>query len=123
MTFKKLGNLAIASLAITGVLLGTVEEASARNGRKAALFGGLAAGAIIGGVIANQNRGYDNGGYYNQGYDQYPAYRPAYRSYSAYGYDDSYEAPVVVRQCYRERRAVYDNWGELVGYRRVKVCN
>ena len=120
MTFKKFGTLAVAALAVAGVCLGTVGQASARDGRNAALFGGLAAGALLGGAFAGQSRGYDA----YPAYPAAPAYRPAYRSYSAYGDDyDAYEAPVVVRQCYRERRAVYDDWGDLVGYRRVKVCD
>ena len=50
-----------------------------------ALVGGLAAGALLGGVIA-ANQGYGYGG------------------------------------CYLSRQPVVNRWGDVVGYRRVRVC-
>jgi hypothetical protein len=98
--------LAVAmSLAVT-------QPASARDGRNAALLGGLAAGALLGGVIANNRGGY---------YEDEPASAPVYRRpppVMAYDYDEE-PAP----RCYVTRQPVYDEDGEFAGYRRARVCD
>ena len=67
-----------------------------RNGGAVAagVLGGLAVGAIAGSVAANANG--------------YPAYAAP--------------APVYGGGCYLERRPVYDEYGEVIGHRRVRVC-
>ena len=62
----------------------------------AGVFGGLAAGAILGSVA-----------------------RPAY----GYGYGYGYAPAPVYDACYRERRPVYDVYGNFAGYRSVRVCD
>jgi hypothetical protein len=118
---RKLAAAAFAALALGSFTLGSAGEAQAKNGRNAALFGGLAAGAILGGALVGANRGYAAPAY---DYPSYPAYGgvPAGYSYGSAPYE-TYEAPVVVQQCWRERRPVYDSWGEVVGFRPVRVCN
>ena len=84
--------LTIAALGISAAI--AVTPASAANGVNGALFGGLAAGAILGGALAaNSGPGY--------------AVAPAYD----------------VGACYMTRRPVVNSWGEVVGYRRVRVCD
>jgi hypothetical protein len=68
-----LKNMTVIAVAATVALtaVATPQQAEARNGRVAAgVIGGLAAGAIIGGIIAS------NRGYYGPGY--YGGYGPAY---------------------------------------------
>lgn len=100
MTLKK--SLTIAAMAVTmgGALAASTVSAEARWGRNRAVFGGLAAGAILGGVAAGAYaRPYYNGGYY----------APAY-------------AAPVYGGCWRERRPVYDSWGNYRGDRLIRVC-
>jgi hypothetical protein len=52
----------------------------------------------------------------------YPAYSSGYYEGGYYPRDEYY-APVYTRSCYSERRAIYDPWGDFVGYRRVRVCD
>ena len=63
----------------------------------AGVLGGLAVGAIAGSAAAN------NG------------YRPGY----GYGYAPAYAPP---GGCYFTRQPVYDDYGYVVGHRRVRVC-
>ena len=65
------------------------------------ILGGLAAGAIIGGAIANS---------------AYPAYAvtPGYVAYPAY----TAAYPVACPGGYWARRPLYDQWGNVVGYSR-----
>lgn len=73
--------------------------AQARDGQNGALFGGLAAGAVVGGVIANSmNRG------------------PVYREVEA-------PPPVVYEECRHVRRPLFDEYGAVAAYRTVRVCN
>ncbi len=67
------------------------------------IVGGLAAGAIIGGAIANS---------------AYPAYAvtPGYVAYPAY----SGAYPVGCPGGYWARRPLYDQWGNVVGYSRPR---
>ena len=79
----------------------SVAPAQARNGGAiaAGVLGGLAVGAIAGSAAANAN------GYYGA-----PAYAPAYA------------APVYGGGCYFERQPVVDEYGDVVGHRRVRFC-
>jgi hypothetical protein len=67
------------------------------------ILGGLAAGAIIGGAIANS---------------AYPAYavQPGYDAYPAYGAP----VPVACPGGYWARRPLIDQWGNVVGYSRPR---
>lgn len=67
------------------------------------IAGGLVAGAIIGGAIANS---------------QYPAYAvaPGYTPYAAYGQP----VPVGCPGGYWARRPLVDQWGNVVGYSRPR---
>ena len=92
---------AAALLTLSGAVVGTNTAASARNGGAVAagVIGGLAAGAIAGSVLSNSNQGY--------GYPAYGAPPPQ---------------PVYGGGCYFTRQPVYDEDGEMVGHRRVRVC-
>jgi hypothetical protein len=118
---RKIAAAAAAALVLGTFTLGAASEAQAKNGRNAALFGGLAAGAILGGALLGANRGYAAPSY------DYPSYNSYGGVPAGYAYDrapyDSYEAPVVVQRCWRERQPVYDSWGDVAGYRPVRVCN
>jgi hypothetical protein len=74
-----------------------VAPAAADDGRNAALFGGLAAGAIVGGALAAGARA-----------PVYAAPPPP---------------PPVYVDCGYERRPVFDRWGNFAGYRYVRVCD
>ena len=37
-----------------------------------------------------------------------------------YGYSDH---RVVYHDCYSSRRPIYNHWGDVVGFRRVRVCD
>lgn len=89
-----------AVLALAGA---TTAPVAARQGGAiaAGVLGGLAVGAIAGSAAANSNNGYYGGG---------PAYAPAYA------------APAYGGGCYFTRQPVYDEDGEVVGHRRVRVC-
>ncbi len=93
---------AMAGLTLLGAAAGT--PASARDGGAiaAGAIGGLALGAIAGSAIANGNRGYYDGG----------GYAPAYAA----------PQPYYGGGCYFTRQPVYDEYGELAGHRRVRVC-
>lgn len=92
-----------ATIALTGALaLAAATPSEARHGRNAALFGGLAAGALIGAAAVSANNGYYYGpgyaepayvepGYaYQPGYDYAPAPRYRYRSAPACAVDMGY---------------------------------
>ena len=88
---------AAATLVIASVA--APQQAEARHGRNAAIFGGLAAGALLGAAIANgPYYAYSPGPYY---YAPGPAY---------YGPD-----------CYWTRHRVWTGYGW--GWRRVRVCD
>lgn len=108
----KIGAAALSALLVGGTVAATVDSAQARNGRNAALAGGLAAGAIVGGALAGAHRGYAAPVYGDPGY--------GYSGYPAY---ETYDAPVVVQRSYwRERRPAYDDWGRVVAWRSIRVC-
>ena len=78
----------------------------------AGVIGGLAAGAIIGGAIANSQPRY---------YAPAPAYGPA-PGYVAYnGYAAPY--PAACPGGYWARRPLHDRWGNFVGWSRPRfIC-
>jgi hypothetical protein len=101
---------AMTAIAAAGVLaLATVSvtsdaQAQCRGcGFGFGLLGGLAAGAIIGGAIANS---------------AYPAYAvaPGYAPYPAY----AAPVPVACPGGYWARRPLMDQWGNVVGYSRPR---
>lgn len=84
-----------AAVALTGALaLASAAPSEARGGRNAALFGGLAAGAIIGAAAAGGGYYYGEPGYvYDSDYAYGPgyAYGPVYAEpYYPYGYAPAY---------------------------------
>ena len=93
--FKKTLIASLAAVVLAGSMAAT--PASAKNGQNAAFFGGLAIGALAGGAFGGGYGGYHNN-YYNSGY--------------GYGGD-----------CYFDTRPRYNHWGDIVGYRRVRVCD
>ena len=100
--------LATAAVLAGATLTPTTAEAHRRGwGVAAGVFGGLAAGAIIGGALAGP-RYYGPGPYYGGYYEPAPAYYgpgPAY-----------YEGP----PCTWQRQRFWDGYGWRV--RRVQVC-
>ena len=91
-----------AALTLLGAVASSTAPASAGNGGAVAagVVGGLALGAIAGSAAA-QNR----------------------YAYPAYGaYDAPPPAPYYGGGCYFTRQPVYDEYGEVVGRRRVRVC-
>ena len=80
---SKIFTVTVAAIALGATVAATATPAEARNGRNAAIFGALAAGAIIAGAAV-------------------AASQPS---------------------CAIERRPVVNRWGDVVGYRRVRVCN
>ena len=94
-----------AAVSVGSLFLANALPVQAEDGRNAAAIGGLAAGALLGGAIAGGQ----------------PAYGPRYRAAPVYGapvYEEEY-APV----CHFERQAIVNSWGEVVRYRRVRVCD
>ena len=94
--FKKTLAAALTATVLAGALAAT--PASAKYGQNAAFFGGLAVGALAGGAFGGYGHGY-GGGYYNSGY--------------GYGGAD----------CWVEQRPRYNHWGDVVGYRNVRICD
>lgn len=89
----------MAGLALLGTVASTPAEARHGGAIAAGVIGGLALGAIAGSAAANAN-GYNGG------------YAPAYAA----------PQPYYGGGCYYQRQPVYDEYGELVGRRRVRVC-
>jgi hypothetical protein len=105
--YKRALLVIVAALPLGAALAASATPASARDAGPviAGALGGFAAGAIIGSTMGH-------GGYY-----------PGYLSGDYEGASrDEYYAPVYTPSCYSERRAIYDAWGDFVGYRRVRVC-
>ena len=92
------------AVAIVATLGAATLPAQAGNGGAVAagVIGGLAAGAIVGSAVTNQ-------GYYNGG-PAYaaPVYGPPPGPYGG--------------GCYLQRQPMYDAYGNVVGSRRVRVC-
>ena len=104
---KTLTALAAAGLiAMAATAVPTDANAGCRGcGVGAGIIGGLAAGAIIGGAIANSPPAYG-------GYAPVAGYEP-YGAYAAPG-------PVACPGGYWARRPIFDRWGNNVGWSRPR---
>jgi hypothetical protein len=94
----------IATAAAATLMIASVaapDQAQARHGRNAAIFGGLAAGALLGAAVANGGYGYG----YGYGPGPYYAAGPGY-----YG-----------GGCYWHRERVWTGYGWRL--HRVRVCD
>lgn len=100
VTVKKTSAFAAAALAAAFVTL-PMADAEARNGRKGALIGGLAAGALIGGALLAP-RAYGH-----------PGYAPAYGGGPVY---------VEPEECYVVTRRVWDEYRGRFVRVREQVC-
>jgi hypothetical protein len=98
---------AAATLAAGTLTTAAPAQAYCRGcGVGAGIIGGLAAGAIIGGAIANSQ-------------PRYYAPEPGYVVYDGYG--ERY--PVACPGGYWARRPLHDHWGNFVGWSRPRfVC-
>ncbi|MFN4011624.1 MAG: hypothetical protein ACK4K8_16865 [Pannonibacter sp.] len=104
--FKRIAAIAMVTASMSAVLMPVSTPAQARDGFNGAIFGGLAAGALVGGAIAGAGRGY--------GYAPRPYYEPA----------PVYVGPRYVEpDCFISKRPIYNRWGDFVGYRRVRECD
>ena len=101
---------AAAAVALTAVVPTTADAGCRGCGVGAGIIGGLAAGAIIGGAIANSGPAYGAPGYYG-------GYAPV-AGYEAYEYRGAY--PVGCPGGYWARRPLVDRWGNVVGYSRPR---
>ena len=90
---KKSLTASLAALTLGVTIAATASPAEARWGRNAAFFGGAAVGLLGAGIVANSYA------------------RPVYAE-RVYG-----------GSCWTERRAVYNRFGDFVGYRPAQVCN
>jgi hypothetical protein len=93
----KISSALTVTALVTSFSLVQVAPAAAENGRNAALFGGLAAGAIVGGAIAAGARA------------------PVYAAPPL--------PPPVYVDCGYERRPVFDRWGNFAGYHYIRICD
>jgi hypothetical protein len=97
----------VASAILAAATFAAPTVAEARNGRNAAVIGGVAAAAIIGGAIVA-----------NSGPRSY-APAPGYVAYDGY-YG---RHPTSCYGGYWARRPVYDRWGNIRGYSRPRfIC-
>ena len=103
----RLVTTAAAGAALAVVSIAAPVPVHAAEGRNAAIFGGLAAGAVLGGALAGAGRAYG------------PPPAPIYRPYPIYE-EDVYVAPP---RCFIDRQPMVNSWGDFVGYRRVRVCD
>jgi uncharacterized protein YcfJ len=115
--FKKILMAGVTLLTLGSALGVSTAPASARDAGPviAGALGGFAAGALLGNAFGHGSAPYGGG--------SYPAYPGGYgyNSYPAGGYHEA--ADVDVQNCYVRRHAIYDSWGEIVGYRRIRVCD
>jgi len=103
---------AAAALGLTAVVPTTADAGCRGCGVGAGILGGIAAGAIIGGAIANSGPvvAAPAPGYYG-GYAPVAGYEP-------YEYRGAY--PVGCPGGYWARRPLVDRWGNVVGYSRPR---
>lgn len=87
---------AIGAIALAGAIAASTAPAQAGSRNAAWFAGGVAAGVVGGALVANAH--------------SYPAY--------GYGYPVAY-----ARQCWREARPMYDRFGNVLGYQKIRVCN
>lgn len=106
--FKTLATATIAAASVAAMLAVSAAPAQAKNGRNAALIGGIAVGLI--GALATRNAHAGHGGY-DHGGGYIPVDQGGYTPVSGYG------------ECWNERRPVYNAWGELRGFRFTRICN
>ena len=92
---KKIASLTLAALVVGGATSASISPAAA--GGWDHHWNAPLAGGILGGMILGSVISGAN---------------------AQVGYDD---APVY--ECHRERRAILNEYGDFVGYRRVRVCN
>ena len=92
---KKIATATLAALTLGVTVAASTSPAEARWGRNAAFFGGAAVGLLGAGIAANA--------YVAPRYHAAPVY---------YG-----------GSCWTERRAVYNRYGDFVGYRPQRICN
>lgn len=122
MTFvRKTFTAAIAALTLSASTLAMAGGAEAGQRRHyhhggsnagAAVFAGVVGALALGAIAASASR---RSYAYDAGYGYAPAYSGGY-GYSGY-------APAYQAQCYKQKQRVYDNWGNYVGKRVVRVCN
>ena len=99
MNLKTTFSAAALALTMGAALAASTTSAEAQWGRRGGWGPGIAlglGGAVLGGAIIANQRPYYGGGYY--------------------------AAPVYGGGCWRERRAVHDQWGNFRGYRVMRVC-
>ena len=92
--FKKTLTASLAALTLGMTVLSTATPANARGG-------GLLAAGIIGGLVL--------GAVAAGAANAQPGYYAPQRVYGG--------------ECWMERRAVHNRWGDGIGYRRIRVCN
>lgn len=101
-TVRKPVALALAGATIAASFALSAAPAEAR-GRHGGWRGPAIAAGVIGGLVA--------GSFAAQ------AARPYYRGPVYYRHD-----PFLAPACYRQRRPLFDHWGNVVGYRIVRIC-
>lgn len=123
---------ALAALTFGGAIAASTLDASAGQRRHVRQhsnnFAGAAAIGIIGalaiGAIAasaarrNSHQSYGYGAYHDP-YAQ-SHYSGSHQNYNS-GYYQASGYPEV--QCYKEKRAVHDEWGRFTGFQKVRVCH
>lgn len=99
--FLTTGAAALA-LGLAVAAVSTPAEAQWRRGYRGGWGPGIAAGVVGGALLGSAL---------------------AARPYYGGAYYDPYYAAPVYGGCWRERRPVYDRWGNFRGYRLIRVCN
>jgi hypothetical protein len=118
---------ALAALTFGGAIAASTLDASAGPRRHARQhsnnWGGAAAIGIIGGlalgaIAASAARRNTHNSY---GYSAYQdPYAGSYQQHNSGYYQASGYGEV---QCFKEKRAVHDEWGRFVGFQKVRVCH
>lgn len=118
-----------AAVVAGGALVSTDVEAGQRHHRDrsgaivAGVIGGLAVGALAAAAASRHSRGYAETYHYPTG-GYYPSsgYHPAYSGYVPAGSWRDGHGYQPVRECYKERRQVFDQWGNYIGTHKIRVC-
>ena len=103
---------AAAAVALTAAIPSTADAGCRGCGVGAGIIGGLAAGAIIGGAIANSGPAYGAPAPVYGGYAPVAGYEPYGEYHGAY--------PVGCPGGYWARRPLLDPYGNVVGYSRPR---
>jgi hypothetical protein len=124
---RKILTGALAALTFGGAIAASTLDASAGPRRHARQhsnnWGGAAAIGIIGGlalgaIAASAARRNTHNSY---GYSAYQdPYAGSYQQHNSGYYQTSGYGEV---QCFKEKRAVHDEWGRFVGFQKVRVCH